>query len=403
MLDNKTIRIHHVYAFEKDVPSPLPLLRATLHHHAKLEKVLLVFLPLGPLEPSSLHPMPIHQDLRSYQAVKRQRPALWAAPLRKAISATPSVRASLIEELLPEQAIIMMASPPGQGKSCVLLTMLAQASLGLPVFKHLPCAHPLRAFVICPERPATELYERLHKMEECGFPYGDCLGIDDGLVGLVDIANASSTKLVRAELDRFAAAQNPPGIDLICFEGMYGMSRKPLASEEAANDFARWNAELQYNYKCALWYSHHTRKGAKRDNGEDLPLVWFGSQMLMAQVTGAFIFERMKDQHNRCKMENQKDTVSGLAAELIFDYDAETFTVELSADLGLLSSLQRLKSYINASARTGSTFTYDGLETQTNLSHSSIQRRLVNWVAEGAIINTNKQGCKALYRALRPV
>lgn len=343
-------------------------------------------------------------DPRSWRPVIRQRPALWGKLLDSAIRATPAIRPILIEDLLPQKSIIMVSSPAGQGKSVVTLTMVGQGALALPVFKHLPCPRPIRTFILCPERPADELHERIANMRQAGAAWdSDKIAIDDGLVGLCDIANDSSVAEIIKALDAFAADQSPPGLDLICFEGMYAMSRKPLASEETANDFARFNAVLQYRYGCSLWYNNHTIKDRHDKEGNELPRTWFGSQMLMAQVTGAYIFERIKGTTTRSRMINKKDTTSGLAEELIFDYDPESFTVELATDLGLVTNTERLRAFVNSCHRSGKAFSYTELAAGSHLSRSTIQRRVVTWVAKGALRNRNGQGQSALYEALHSV
>jgi hypothetical protein len=347
----------------------------------------------------------MHIDPRSFALIKRQRPAVWGAELDRAIAETPAIRPALIEDLLPQGSIIMNSSPSGEGKSVVMLTMVGQATRGLPVFNHLACLRPLRIFILCPERPATELFERVRNMKNAGAQWdSNRVCIDDGLVGLVDIANDSSMNAVMSEIDRFATSQEPQGVDLICFEGMYAMSRKPLASEEAANDFARWNAVLQYRYKgCSLWYSNHTLKDRVDGSGNQLPRTFFGSTMIMAQVTGAYIFERIKGTSTRSRMKNHKDTVSGLANELIFDYDPESFTVELARDTGLVTARERLRNFVNACYREGKAFELSDLKRISDLSHSTLKRAQAEWIAMGAIRNLNHNGQRALYTVLRPI
>lgn len=330
----------------------------------------------------------------------RRNPPLFGKALRDAINATPSIRPVLIEDFVLEESVMMVSAKPGCGKTCLLLTVIAQGTLGLPVFGHLPVPHPLRIYIGCPERKALEIHERLKTMQEKGINYDENnLCIDDGYTGLLDISNELSAK----EVVSGAKAAFPNGVDLVCFEGMYGMTKKPLSSEEAANEFYRFNAMLIATLKCSIWYSHHTKKTQHDKEGNELPDNWFGSQFLMANVTAAYLLERVKGKRNQSRMKQQKDTVSGIADELIFDFDPETFTLTLDRDTGLLSNKERLRAFVNSCYRTSKTFTYDDLSRFSDLSHSTIARAILAWVKSGAIKNTSGNGHKGLYSALAPV
>src|SRR5262249_25962873 len=87
----------------------------------------------------------------------RNHHALTGEDLAASIESTEATRPALIESLALEETSLMVSSPPGQGKSAILLTAVAQSSVGLPVFGELPCARPLRSYIFCPERSAREL------------------------------------------------------------------------------------------------------------------------------------------------------------------------------------------------------------------------------------------------------
>lgn len=320
---------------------------------------------------------------------------LFGASLEAAIDATPEIRPALIEGLVLEESVTMVAAEGGKGKSTVLLSMVVPACAGLLAFGSQKVNRPLRVYVFCPERSARELRERLGTIRKF-IPYNPInLAIDDGMVGIVDISNPLIVDEIKTRMRIPWAGDGP---DLFCVEGMYGMTRLPLAKEETANLFYRFNSMLIQEFKCSVWYSTHCKKRQQNYKGEDLELQYFGSTFLLANVTAAYIFERM-EQKNRSRMKQFKDTVSGLADELIFQYDPERSVLET---VGAGNSKEALRQFINSSFANGGTFRYDDAEHVTHLSRSALMNLLAGQVADGNIINVNAKGIKALYRVLRP-
>jgi hypothetical protein len=315
------------------------------------------------------------------------------ADLEKEILATPKIRPAHIDDLVLEESVLMVSARPGMGKSCLLLSMVSAASMGVPAYGALDIPRPLRVYIFCPERSGKELRERIARMRE-RVPFNtNQFTIDDGMTGIVDISSERS----REQVFKGVESVFPGGIDLFCVEGMYGMTRKPLASEEAANEFYRFNAEMQTRYPgCAIWYSHHTKKTQRDDKGKEMPDDWFGSQFLMANVTGAYLFERLPG--NKSRVVQKKDTVSGLADELVFDFDKESFTMTLEPASPLITLKERFRSYANACFREGKTFSYDDLASLGRVSSSTLQRQVLTWVHSGAVSNLNPSGKKGLYK-----
>lgn len=327
----------------------------------------------------------------------RTKPPLHGEALQAAINTTPPIRPALIEALVLQKSVTMIAAAPGQGKSTLILTILAQACAGLNVFGTLAVPRPLRVYVFCPERDATELYERLHTIQQFIPIDVNNLCIDDGMTGTVDIASLGCIN----EIKRSVRTAFPQGVDLFCVEGMYGMTRLPMADEKTANLFYRFNAEMIREFGCSLWYSNHTKKVQHARDGEALATSYFGSQFIMANVTGAYIFERTGE--GRSRIYQQKDTVSGLANEMKFKFDAERFVLEMDYGEGGVPAKERLRQFINACCATKKTFTYEEVARLTNLSRSGVMSLLAAHVASGAVINTNPKGVKALYHATKLV
>lgn len=326
----------------------------------------------------------------------RHHQALTGVALQHDIDATPEVRPVYIDELVLEESVVMLASPPGQGKSCLLLTMIAHASAGLPVFGQLRCPRPLRCYVFCPERSARELKERFRKIQRAIPAVMENIVFDDGMTGKVDIALQGSRDSIYREMDRLSKGTK---YDIFFIEGLYGMTRLPLAKEETANLFYRFHSEMIARMGCSIWESHHTKKIQRNWKGEELPAEWFGSQFLMANATGAYLFQRLPQAY-KSHITMGKDTVSGLASELGFTFDPETFTMEVDVSSEHVSGKERIRIFVNTCLQTGKTFDYTQLTHISKLSQSTLTRTLMTWVKEGKIINVNGNGQKGLYRVL---
>lgn len=329
----------------------------------------------------------------------RHHHALTGADLQADIEKTPEIRPVYIDELVLEESVVMLASPPGQGKSCLLLTMIAHASLGLPVFGQLRCPRPLRCYVFCPERSAKELKERFKKIQRIIPANMDNIVFDDGMTGKVDISLQQSRDAIYREMDRLAQGNK---YDIFFVEGLYGMTRLPLAKEETANLFYRFHSEMIANMGCSIWESHHTKRIQRTWKGEELPPEWFGSQFLMANATGAYLFERLPEKF-KSHITMGKDTVSGLANELAFTFDPETFTMSIDESSEHVSGKERVRIFVNSCLQTGKPFTYDSLIHITNLSQSTLTRTVMTWVKEGKVSNVSGSGKKGLYQVLAPV
>lgn len=326
-------------------------------------------------------------------SIYRKAPPLFGAALDAAIATTPPVRPFLIEGILLQESVTMVAAEPGTGKSSLLLSVAVPASIGSDVFGSQKVLRPLKVYIFCPERSATELRERLHTIRQF-IPFDtNNICIDDGMTGTVDISNPLCINEIKSGI----RTAFPKGCDLFCVEGMYGMSRLPLASEETANLFYRFNADMIREFGLSIWYSNHTTKRRKDWKGNDLALQFFGSQMLLANVTAAYVFERLTEK-NVSRLFMFKDTVSGLASEMRFQYDAERCLLD---SLGATAGADRLRQFLTGLAASNGTFTYADAQRVTDLSRSQLMRLLTGQVDLGIIDNTSANGKKALYKVLK--
>lgn len=322
--------------------------------------------------------------------------------LEAAIRATPAIRPYLIENLILEESSVLMVAPYGQGKTSIVYTILIQGSIGQPVFGHLNCARPLRFYVFCPERRATELKERLRKAMDMGIPFNlNNIYIDDGMTGITDFCSPVSRASIFAGID-YAKAQHWGGLnpDVMMVEGLYAMSRKPMSDPEFAGGLMTFNTALHRIYSASIWYSSHTKKQQRTVKGDLMDLDFLGGILIPANVTGFYLFERL-DAPNKSHMTQKKDTVSGLANELAFTYNHETGLLTLDQDSAQVTAKEKFRIYMNEHFRAGTTFGNSDLMFIGGVSQSTVTREISARVKEGAITNIAPKGGTAVYKVLQ--
>lgn len=328
----------------------------------------------------------------------RSSDALTGAALAAAIEATPEIRPHLIEGFILQHSVNIVSSPTGHGKSCLILMMATQGSVGMPVFGDLAVPRPLSTYIFCPERSGEELRERLRKIKAV-IPYDlNRITIDEGMVGTTDVTSEICIQSIFRAIDRNA----PHGVDIFVIDGLYGMTRKPLSNEETANVILRFNARLIKEFGCAIYYNHHWAKNKYDSGGTILPPNPFGSVFLYAHATGTFLFNRLPTE-NLSTMKLDKDTVNSLIREFTFSFDPETFTMESIGQSTGKAQHEKLRRFINACHQTGKEFTYADLLKQCDLRIDTIKRHVSPWVKENKLNNLTTNGNKALFKVLSPV
>lgn len=329
---------------------------------------------------------------------------LGGSDLEAAIRATPAIRPYFIESFILEESSVLVVAPHGQGKTSIVYTVLIHGSGGQPVFGHLACARPLRFYVFCPERRATELKERLRKALDIGIPFNiNNIYIDDGMTGMTDFCIpeccAQIILGVNSAKAGFFGGHNP---DIIIIEGLYAMSAKPMQDPMFARGLMAFNTMIHRAYNASVYYSSHTKKQQRDYKGEKMDLDFLGGILIPANVTGFYLFERLQAV-NKSHMTQQKDTVSGLANELAFTYDPETGLLALDSDSPQVKAAEKFRIHINECLRTGRTFTNADLMFIGQVSQSTVARVISQRVKEGAIINIGPKGGNGVYKVLNLV
>lgn len=328
----------------------------------------------------------------------RHHDAITGQALADAIEHTEEARPYLVENLILAESLTLISSDPGQGKTCITLMIASQGSIAVPVFGDLHVPKPFTTYIFCPERSSREMRERLKLIRQT-IPFDvNRIIIDDGMRGLVNLENPRSKEALFQSIHRNATN----GIDLLIVDALYGMTAKPLASEETANMLYRFNARVLREFNCNILYNNHNTKTRFTGDGSTLPPNPFGSQMIMANATAAFTFGRLPGPHlSQLKM--VKDTVSGLANEITLTFDPETFTLSSLGAQGIRSRKEKLRRYLNTCHHDSKLCSYDDMSKASDLGNDSVKRYISPWVHLKKIVNTSDRGFKALWRIAEPV
>lgn len=335
----------------------------------------------------------------------RYHPPLGGAELAAAVRATPAIRPYLIENLVLHQTTMLMVAPYGRGKTTVLISMVVPGTSGLPVFGHLKCARPLRFYIFCPERSALEIYERLRKAEDLGYPVNwNNLYIDDGMTGVTDFCDISETfgdicSGVKDAMNGHFRGEPP---DIICVEGLYAMSARPMVDPAFARGLMAFNTRIFRTFGASIWYSSHAKKQQRDYKGNLIDIDALGGVLIMANVTGFYLFDRL-DAPFKSHMVQKKDTVSGLANELVFTYNPESGLLELDATSAQVTAKEKFRIYLNSCLASGNTFTVSDLMHISGTSQSTVNREIAERVRARQIENVVGPGKPGVYRVVTPV
>ena len=246
-------------------------------------------------------------------------PPLNGVPLRQALAERLTERPTLIEGLLYDKSVLLLAADAGAGKSTLLTQLAAQASLGQPVFGQFACPDPLRFYYLMSERDEWEPIDRLRRME-ASVPFNvDRLIIDAKCVGL-NLTRASHRVAI---LNRIKHAWP----DVVAIDPIYGFFEGGLSGEDSALLLGRFTTAILkcVDHPIAVIWGHHNVKNSKQPDGmggwQEKSNPFYGSQFLKAHCTGYYdITQEKSGTHWRRK----KDTYGLLQPDFRLAFDVET-------------------------------------------------------------------------------
>lgn len=291
--------------------------------------------------------------LLSYQ------PALTGPTLEAAVDATADTRPALIEGLLYERSVLLVSADGGTGKSTLVANIIAQASLGLPVFQAFHVPRPLRCYYIPFERGSEEIRERLKYIKKA-------IPFSSSHIYLFNHTSFLPNLYEKADQDFLLASIHqdcPTPPDVVFYDPIYQAVAGGLCNEDRVSLFIRFNVRLMQEFGCATWLNHHTGKQSYAQDGSKIEKddPYYGSSFLRNHCTGSYYVKENED-HTGTTWLEKKDNLKALIRKFTLTFEPETYTSYLKDDLRGLSAEDRLKVVLRQFKRDTKTFTFKQAE-----------------------------------------
>ena len=254
-----------------------------------------------------------------------ERSAYTGSDLRSRILATKESRPPIIEGLVHERSVIMNSSDPGVGKSTINAVIMAQSSIGLPVFGQLFVPKPVVSYYIPFERGSQEIEERFkHIQNSIPIEY-DNIYVNEKFMGLNVIESRHAEDIIMNIRNDIKERH----IDIIYLDPIYQSIAGGLSNDDKASLFTRFSTRLQVEFNCAIFMSHHTVKDSySSETGSKIEKddPFYGSQWLKAHCTGGFYMKRGSKDAGPIML-CKKDSHSCLLPQINLIYEPENYTV----------------------------------------------------------------------------
>ena len=270
------------------------------------------------------------------------------------------IRPALIEGLLYERSVLLVSADGGTGKSTLLANVIAQASLGLPVFNTLHVPKPLLCYYIPFERGSEEILERLKHMREVIRFKSDNIRIFDNEDFLPNLYDKADQDAILDSIQR-DCPDRPP--DLVAYDPIYQAVAGGLCNEDRVSIFIRFNVRLMKEFGCATWLNHHTGKQGYASDGtkilKDEP--YYGSSFLRNHCTASYYVKESDDKGGTTWL-IKKDNLKAMLKKLDLSYEDETYTSFIKDDLSGLTAPDRLKVVLRQFKHQQQNFTFKQVE-----------------------------------------
>lgn len=305
--------------------------------------------------------------------------ALTGESLKSKIFEVRKEREALIEGLLYENSVIMVASEPGAGKSVLIANVMARMSVGLPVFNTLNCPKPRICYYIPFERGAEEIMERLKHLQTYTTMNYDNMFINENFIGLNVIQPEHADKIIRTIFHDCINA--PP--DLIILDPIYASVAGGLSTDDKASQFCRFSARLQSVFRCSIWLNHHTVKETYSSfDGQKIGKSdpFYGSQWLKAHVTASYHMKRNDDEHeNGVTLHKKKDSYGNLIDTIELGFNDDDYSLFNKEGDDEASIKQKFLTFLRQHRDSKSRFTFAQLRgVHKGVSTSYIRQLIVH-------------------------
>ena len=288
-------------------------------------------------------------------------PALTGAALDAMLETTTTIRPALIEGLLYERSVILLSADAGIGKSTLVANILAQASVGLPVFNVLYVPKPLLCYYIPFERGSEELRERLKQMRSViPFNTANLCIFENPDFPCPNLYDPAHQRFLLDSIQQDCPTRPP---DVVFYDPIYQAVAGGLSNEDKVSAFIRFNVQLMTLFGCATWLNHHTGKTFYAADGQKVEKddPYYGSSFLRNHCTGSYYLHAAKD-HDGTILDLKKDNLGTLLKRLMLHYDPETYTSSMKDAFKDLLAVDRLKLALRQFKLKNQSFTFRQLQ-----------------------------------------
>ncbi len=330
------------------------------------------------------------------------RQAYTSQELKSRVIAQKESRPAIIEGLVHQKSVIMNSSDPGVGKSTVNAVIIAQSSIGLPVFGQLFVPKPVVSYYIPFERGAQEIEERFKHIQTVIPLEYDNIYINEKFMGM-NVINENHADEIIMNISNDVGERK---IDIIYLDPIYSSVAGGLSGDEKASLFTRFSTRLQVEFDCAIFMSHHTVKTSySSETGQVIEKEdpFYGSQWLKAHCTGGFYMKRSINDTGPILI-NKKDSHSCLLPKISLTYEPETYTVFMQGIDKSIPAKDRLIMAYRTFKKSNKTVTFREIQgCMMGVSDSHLRDLLRTPPFNTAFKKVNSIGTNTLYQPIEEI
>lgn len=243
--------------------------------------------------------------------------ALTGDPLLEAIKSSKDQRKSIVDGFIYDKTILMVAAPPGAGKSTISTQIAIEMAAGLPVFGGFHTHKPMKVLYCQTERPILEFLERAEIVGRTHPIVKENLVVTDRYKVLNMLKEEHVATIIRCIL------RDCPNPEVIFFDPIYPMVSGGLSKDEPASAFCKAMSLIQQYTGASLYLNHHTVKPTQDRDGFMIEKddAFYGSQWLKALVTGSY---NVKQTTDGISLYKKKDSYNCLHKTIKLEYDPST-------------------------------------------------------------------------------
>jgi RecA-family ATPase len=317
--------------------------------------------------------------------------ALTGDKLLEAIKSSKDQRTPLVDGLLYDKTILMVAAPAGVGKSTISTQIAIEMAAGLPVFGGFKTTRPLKVLYCQTERPILEFLERAEVVSRTHPIVKENLVVTDSYKILNMLKEEHVATIIKCIL------RDCPNPDIIFFDPIYPMVSGGLSKDEPASAFCRAMSLIQKYTGASLYLNHHTVKPTQDRDGfvVEKDDAFYGSVWLKALVTGSYNIKETKDKTG-VTLSRKKDNYNCLHRTIKLEYDPSTELCHILTDG--LDPQDKYQNFLSSKQVDMKEFTFNEVLAETGFS-SRYLRGLLLKKEFTSLFNVMKSGKnKNIYR-----